>query len=139
VAEATRLLYGRPLWWLSDVLDRLPTNWRIATCLCILLIAAGATMAASVRKTPSWPLLTSVRLGFFTFKNGLCLSGAMALLTSPWTWSLLFSDANRFLFVWLLACSAVLGAVTGVNQPTNSAESKLGLWADLVELGVRVR
>jgi NCS1 family nucleobase:cation symporter-1 len=110
VTSATVVLYGRPIWDPIDVVTRFPNPTVLVVGLFGLCLATLATNLAANVVSPAndfanlWPRRISFRAG------GL-LTGIIGILLQPWR---LMADPSGYIFTWLVAYSALLGAVGGI-------------------------
>jgi NCS1 family nucleobase:cation symporter-1 len=110
VTSATAVIYGAPEWDPVVVLSKFTNPAVLIVAMISLCIATLATNIAANVVSPAndfahlWPRVISFRVG------GL-ITGLIGILMRPWR---LVDDPNRYFEQWLIAYSALLGAVGGV-------------------------
>jgi NCS1 family nucleobase:cation symporter-1 len=110
VTSATIVIYHKAEWDPVILLSRFESPLLHVIGLCGLVLATLATNLAANVVGPAndfanlWPRRISFRLGAL-------LTGVVGLLIQPWR---LVADPSGFIFKWLVAYSALLGAVGGV-------------------------
>ncbi len=110
VTSATVVLYDKPIWDPTDLLARFRNPVVLTVALLGLCLATLATNVAANVVSPAndfaqlWPRRISFRVG------GV-ITGVIGILIQPWR---LVEDPSGFIFRWLVAYSALLGAVAGV-------------------------
>jgi NCS1 family nucleobase:cation symporter-1 len=110
VTGATAILYGKPLWQPSELFDHFPTVWRIVANLVMVFSVLAMNITANLVSPAND--FSNINPDLINFKMGGYITGVAGLLIFPWK---LFSDANDFIFIWLIGYSAVLGAIAGVR------------------------
>jgi NCS1 family nucleobase:cation symporter-1 len=110
VTSATIVIYGHAIWDPVVLLSHF-TNpaLHIVGLLALGLATLATNLAANVVGPANdfanlWPRRIS-------FRTGALLTGAVGVLMQPWR---LVEDPNGYIFKWLVAYSALLGAVGGV-------------------------
>jgi NCS1 family nucleobase:cation symporter-1 len=110
VTSATAVIYGAPEWDPVIVLSKFTNPIVLVVAMVSLCIATLATNIAANVVSPAndfahlWPRVISFRVG------GL-ITGVIGILMQPWK---LVADPTGYIFTWLIAYSALLGAVGGV-------------------------
>ena len=110
VTSATAVIYGKPEWDPVVVLSKFTNPAVLVVAMTSLCIATLATNIAANVVSPAndfahlWPRMISFRVGGF-------ITGVIGILIQPWK---LVNDPTGFIFRWLIAYSALLGAVGGV-------------------------
>jgi NCS1 family nucleobase:cation symporter-1 len=110
VTSATTVVFGKPEWDPIVVLSRFESPAIKVIAMAALAIATLATNIAANVVSPAndfahlWPSRISFRVG------GL-ITGVIGILMQPWK---LIADPSGYIFTWLIAYSALLGAVGGV-------------------------
>src|SRR6185436_11686285 len=110
VTSATTIIYGTTIWDPVDVLTKFNNPVVLVIAMLALCIATLATNIAANVVSPAndfahlAPKLISFRLG------GL-ITGIIGILMMPWK---LVADPNGYIFVWLIAYSALLGPIGGI-------------------------
>jgi NCS1 family nucleobase:cation symporter-1 len=110
VTSATTVIYGQTLWDPVVVLSKFSNPIVLFVAMLSLCIATLATNIAANVVSPAndfahlAPRLVSFRVGGF-------ITGVIGILMRPWK---LVGTANDYIVRWLIAYSALLGAVGGV-------------------------
>lgn len=110
VTSATVIIYGEAVWDPVVLLARFESPVLHAVGLAGLCLATLATNLAANVVGPAndfanlWPSRIS-------FRTGALLTGVVGVLIQPWR---LVEDPSGYIFRWLVAYSALLGAVGGV-------------------------
>jgi NCS1 family nucleobase:cation symporter-1 len=110
VTSATVTIYGESLWDPVDVLARFRDPWVLSMAMVALCLATLATNIAANVVSPAndfanlWPRRISFRTGGY-------ITGVIGILIQPWK---LVADPSGYIFRWLVAYSALLGAVGGI-------------------------
>jgi NCS1 family nucleobase:cation symporter-1 len=110
VTSATVVIYGQPEWDPVVVLSKFTNPVVLVVAMASLCIATLATNIAANVVSPAndfahlWPRMIS-------FRTGGLITGVIGILIQPWK---LIADPSGFIFTWLIAYSALLGAVGGV-------------------------
>jgi len=110
VTSATAIIYGKTIWDPVDVLTRFQNPAVLVVALAGLCIATLATNIAANVVSPAndFAHLAPRRI---TFRMGGLLTGIVGVLMMPWK---LVADPNGYIFVWLIAYSALLGPIGGI-------------------------
>lgn len=110
VTSATAVIYGKPEWDPVVVLSKFTNPVVLVVAMLALCLATLATNIAANVVSPAndfahlWPRAISFRIGGF-------ITGIIGILMQPWK---LIADPTGYIFRWLVAYSALLGAVGGV-------------------------
>ena len=110
VTGATVVIYGETIWDPVIVLSKFTNPIVLVVAMVSLCVATLATNIAANVVSPAndfahlWPKMISFRVGGF-------ITGVIGILMQPWK---LIADPNGYIFTWLIAYSALLGAVGGV-------------------------
>ena len=110
VTSATVIIYGEPIWDPVNLLSRFSHPAAHLLGLFGLVIATLATNLAANVVGPAndfanlWPRRIS-------FRGGALLTGVIGIVMQPWR---LVEDPSGYIFKWLVAYSALLGAVGGI-------------------------
>jgi len=110
VTSATVVIYGKTIWDPVVLLSSFRNPWVLFISLVGLCLATLATNLAANVVGPAndfaqlWPRRISFRIG------GL-ITGIIGVLMQPWK---LVEDPTGYIFRWLVAYSALLGAVGGI-------------------------
>jgi NCS1 family nucleobase:cation symporter-1 len=98
------------MWQPSALFDQFPTVWRIVANLVMVFSVLAMNITANLVSPAND--FSNINPDLIDFKMGGYITGIAGLLIFPWK---LFSDANDFIFIWLIGYSAVLGAIAGVD------------------------
>lgn len=110
VTSATIVIYGETIWDPVDLLARFRDPVVLTVAMFSLCLATLATNIAANVVGPAndfahfWPRRIS-------FRTGGLITGVLGILIQPWK---LIADPSGFIFRWLVAYSALLGAVGGI-------------------------
>jgi NCS1 family nucleobase:cation symporter-1 len=110
VTSATKVIYGRLIWDPVELLSLFRNPFVLVIGMVSLCLATLATNIAANVVSPAndfahlWPRRIS-------FKTGGLITGVVGILMQPWK---LFSDPSGYIFRWLVAYSALLGAIGGI-------------------------
>jgi NCS1 family nucleobase:cation symporter-1 len=110
VTSATKTIYGEFLWDPIDVLSRFRDPIVLSLAMVSLCLATLATNIAANVVSPAndfshlWPRAIS-------FRTGGLITGVLGIVIQPWK---LIADPTGYIFKWLVAYSALLGAIGGV-------------------------
>lgn len=110
VTSATVVIYGREIWDPVEVLSTFRNPAIHVIGLFALCLATLATNLAANVVSPAndfanlWPRRIS-------FRSGGLITGVIGILIMPWR---LVADPSGYIFKWLVAYSALLGAVGGI-------------------------
>ncbi len=110
VTSATTIIYGQTIWDPVDVLTRFQNPVVLVVALLGLCIATLATNIAANVVSPAndFAHLAPRRI---SFRMGGLITGLVGVLMMPWK---LVADPNGYIFVWLIAYSALLGPIGGI-------------------------
>jgi NCS1 family nucleobase:cation symporter-1 len=110
VTSATTIIYGQTIWDPVDVLTRFTNRGVLIVAMVSLCIATLATNIAANVVSPAndFSHLAPRRI---SFKTGGLITGLIGVLMMPWK---LVADPNGYIFVWLIAYSALLGPIGGI-------------------------
>ncbi|HVT28776.1 MAG TPA: NCS1 family nucleobase:cation symporter-1 [Lacipirellulaceae bacterium] len=110
VTSATSVIYGKPEWDPVVVLSKFTSPIVLVVAMIALCIATLATNIAANVVSPAndfahlWPRR-------ITFRIGGLITGIVGIVIEPWK---LVKDPTGYIFTWLIAYSALLGAVGGI-------------------------
>jgi nucleobase:cation symporter-1, NCS1 family len=110
VTSATIVIYGHAMWDPVDVLTHFKNPAVLIIAMLSLCVATLATNIAANVVSPAndfahlWPKR-------ITFRIGGLITGIVGILMQPWK---LLADPSGYIFTWLIAYSALLGAVGGI-------------------------
>jgi NCS1 family nucleobase:cation symporter-1 len=110
VTSATIVIYREEIWDPVVLVARFQNPIVLVVALFALCLATLATNLAANVVSPAndfahlWPRLIS-------FRTGGLITGIIGILIQPWK---LVADPTGYIFTWLIAYSALLGAVGGI-------------------------
>ena len=110
VTSATTIIYGQAIWDPVDVLTRFKNPVVLVVALLGLCVATLATNIAANVVSPAndFAHLAPRRI---SFKMGGLITGIIGVLMMPWK---LVASPSGYIFVWLIAYSALLGPIGGI-------------------------
>lgn len=110
VTSATTIIYGQTIWDPVDVLTRFQNPVLLVVAMLALCIATLATNIAANVVSPAndFAHLAPKKI---SFRVGGYITGIIGILMMPWK---LVADPNGYIFVWLIAYSALLGPIGGI-------------------------
>jgi len=110
VTSATIVIYGHALWDPVDVLTKMDSKIALVISMLAICIATLATnIAANVVSPANDFSHLSPRL--ISFRTGGLITAFLGVLMMPWK---LIETSHGYIFTWLIAYSALLGAVGGI-------------------------
>jgi NCS1 family nucleobase:cation symporter-1 len=110
VTSATVVIFGKALWDPVDVLTRMESKVALVIAMLAICIATLATnIAANVVSPANDFAHLSPRL--ISFRAGGLMTAVIGALIMPWK---LIETSHGYIFTWLIAYSALLGAVGGI-------------------------
>ncbi len=110
VTSATVVIYGKEIWDPVLLLTKFSNPFVLFVAMFALCLATLATNIAANVVSPAndfahlWPKRIS-------FRTGGLITGVIGILMQPWK---LYADPSGYIFKWLIAYSALLGAVGGI-------------------------
>jgi NCS1 family nucleobase:cation symporter-1 len=110
VTSATIVIYGKAIWDPIELLGMFQNKTALVIAMISIAIATLATNIAANVVSPAndfahlWPKVISFRVGGF-------ITGIIGIVMMPWK---LIADPHGYIFTWLIAYSALLGAVGGI-------------------------
>jgi NCS1 family nucleobase:cation symporter-1 len=110
VTSATVVIYGQAIWDPVELLSRFESPFWHALGLFGLVLATLATNLAANVVGPANDF-ANLSPRHISFRTGAILTGLIGILIQPWR---LVEDPSGYIFKWLVAYSALLGAVGGV-------------------------
>jgi NCS1 family nucleobase:cation symporter-1 len=110
VTSATTIIYGKTLWDPVDVLTRFQNPALLVVAMLALCLATLATNIAANVVSPAndFAHLAPRRI---SFRMGGYLTGLAGVIMMPWK---LLADPTGYIFLWLVAYSALLGPIGGI-------------------------
>jgi NCS1 family nucleobase:cation symporter-1 len=110
VTSATIVIFGKALWDPVEVLTRMESKVALVISMLAICIATLATnIAANVVSPANDFAHLSPRL--ISFRTGGYITAILGILIMPWK---LIENSHGYIFNWLVAYSALLGAVGGI-------------------------
>src|SRR2546425_4960878 len=110
VTSATTIIFGQPIWDPVDVLTRFDNPVVLIVAMIALCIATLATNIAANVVSPANDF-AHLAPRQISFRAGGLITGVVGVLMMPWK---LVADPNGYIFVWLIAYSALLGPIGGI-------------------------
>lgn len=110
VTSATIIIFGKAIWNPVTLLGMFKSPVVVIIAMIGLVIATLTTNLAANVVAPANDF-ANIMPRKITFKMGGYLTGIIGILMFPWK---LMSDPHGYIFLWLVAYSALLGAVAGV-------------------------
>jgi NCS1 family nucleobase:cation symporter-1 len=110
VTSATVVIYGKAIW---DPIELL-TKFESKTALVIAMASVAlATLATNIAANVVSPANDFAHLSprHISFRTGGYITGVIGIVMMPWK---LIADPHGYIFTWLIAYSALLGAVGGI-------------------------
>lgn len=110
VTSATVVIFGHAMWDPVELLTKLESK----TALLIAMFAVAlATLATNIAANVVSPANDFANLAprWINFRIGGFITGVIGILMMPWK---LIADPSGYIFTWLIAYSALLGAVGGI-------------------------
>ncbi len=110
VTSATTIIYGETIWDPVDVLTRFKNPVLLVIAMLALCIATLATNIAANVVSPAndFAHLAPRKI---SFRTGGLITGVIGIAMMPWK---LVADPNGYIFLWLIAYSALLGPIGGI-------------------------
>ncbi|MFO0789046.1 MAG: cytosine permease [Pirellulales bacterium] len=110
VTSATAVIYGSTIWDPVVVLSKFSNPVVLFVAMLALCLATLATNIAANVVSPANDF-AHVAPRWVTFRIGGLITGVIGILMRPWK---LVEDPTGYIFRWLVAYSALLGAVGGI-------------------------
>jgi nucleobase:cation symporter-1, NCS1 family len=110
VTGATAVIYGETIWDPVIVLSKFTNPIVLVVAMLSLCIATLATNIAANVVSPANDF-AHLAPRYISFRIGGFITGVIGILMQPWK---LVADPTGYIFRWLVAYSALLGAVGGV-------------------------
>ncbi len=110
VTSATIIIYGEEIWDPVVLVTKFSNPVILVVALFALCLATLATNLAANVVSPAndfahlWPRKIS-------FRTGGLITGVIGILIQPWK---LVADPSKYIYIWLVAYSALLGAIGGI-------------------------
>jgi NCS1 family nucleobase:cation symporter-1 len=110
VTSATVVIYGQAEWDPVVVLTKFTNPVVLVVAMASLCVATLATNIAANVVSPANDF-AHLAPRWISFRTGGLITGIIGILIQPWK---LIADPTGYIFTWLIAYSALLGAVGGV-------------------------
>jgi len=110
VTSATIIIYGKAMWDPVDVLMHMQSKTALIISMLAICIATLATNIAANVVSPANDF-AHLSPRFINFRVGGMITAVIGVLIMPWK---LIESSHGYIFNWLVAYSALLGAVGGV-------------------------
>ena len=110
VTSATVIIFGEPIWDPVVLLGKFESPLVVALSMIGLTIATLSTNIAANVVAPA-NSIANIMPSKISFRMGGYITGIIGILIFPWK---LLADPHGYIFVWLIAYSALLGALAGV-------------------------
>jgi NCS1 family nucleobase:cation symporter-1 len=110
VTSATIVIYGHDIWNPIELLGTFHSKAAVTISMLSICIATLATNIAANVVSPANDF-SHVAPRLIGFRGGGFLTGIIGILMMPWK---LISDPRGYIFTWLIAYSALLGAIGGI-------------------------
>jgi NCS1 family nucleobase:cation symporter-1 len=110
VTSATTIIYGHTLWDPVDVLTRFQNPALLVVAMFALCLATLATNIAANVVSPANDF-AHLAPRYISFRTGGLITGLAGVLMMPWK---LLADPSGYIFLWLVAYSALLGPIGGI-------------------------
>ncbi|MEI6057206.1 MAG: NCS1 family nucleobase:cation symporter-1 [Lentisphaerota bacterium] len=110
VTSATIIIYGKAIWDPVELLGRFNRSpYLLIPMIGLILATVCCNMAANVVSASND--FSNLLPKYISFKNGGIITCVIGTIIFPWK---LIADPTGYIFKWLVAYSALLGAVGGV-------------------------
>lgn len=110
VTSATVLIFGEAIWDPVVLLGKFESPLVVAISMIGLTIATLSTNIAANVVAPA-NSIANINPKKISFRMGGYITGIIGILIFPWK---LMADPHGYIFLWLIAYSALLGALAGV-------------------------
>ncbi|MCO6475515.1 MAG: NCS1 family nucleobase:cation symporter-1 [Phaeodactylibacter sp.] len=110
VTSATVIIFGEAIWDPVALLARFESPLVVALSMIGLTIATLSTNIAANVVAPA-NSIANIMPSKISFRMGGYITGIIGIIIFPWK---LLADPHGYIFVWLIAYSALLGALAGV-------------------------
>jgi NCS1 family nucleobase:cation symporter-1 len=110
VTSATIVIYGKAMWDPVDVLMHMQSRTALLISMVAICIATLATNIAANVVSPANDF-AHLSPRYISFRVGGMLTAIIGVLIMPWK---LIESSHGYIFNWLVAYSALLGAVGGI-------------------------
>src|SRR5262249_28506139 len=110
VTSATVIIYGEKIWDPIVLVGKFENPAVLVVALFSLTLATLATNIAANVVSPANDF-AHLCPKYISFRTGGLITGVLGILMQPWK---LIEDPTGYIFKWLVAYSALLGAVGGI-------------------------
>jgi NCS1 family nucleobase:cation symporter-1 len=110
VTSATVLIYGEAIWDPVALLAKFESPVVVVISMIALTVATLSTNIAANVVAPA-NSIANIKPSKISFRMGGYITGVIGILMFPWK---LIADPTGYIFNWLIAYSALLGALAGV-------------------------
>jgi len=110
VTSATVIIFGEAIWDPVVLLSKFESPLVVALSMIGLTVATLSTNIAANVVAPA-NSIANIMPSRISFRMGGYITGIIGILIFPWK---LLADPHGYIFVWLIAYSALLGALAGV-------------------------
>jgi NCS1 family nucleobase:cation symporter-1 len=110
VTSATVLIFGEAIWDPVLLLGKFDSAFVVILSMLGLTIATLSTNIAANVVTPANGI-ANIAPKKISFKMGGYITGVIGIIIFPWK---LMADPSGYIFTWLIAYSALLGAIAGI-------------------------
>jgi NCS1 family nucleobase:cation symporter-1 len=110
VTSATVLIYGEAIWDPVALLAKFESPVVVVISMIALTVATLSTNIAANVVAPA-NSIANIKPSKISFRMGGYITGVIGILMFPWK---LIADPTGYIFSWLIAYSALLGALAGV-------------------------
>ncbi|MDX1479925.1 MAG: cytosine permease, partial [Saprospiraceae bacterium] len=110
VTSATLLIFGEAIWDPVELLGRFDSAGVVIISMFALTVATLSTNIAANVVAPA-NSIANINPSKISFKMGGYITGIIGILIFPWK---LLADPTGYIFKWLIAYSALLGALAGI-------------------------
>lgn len=110
VTSATVLIFGEAIWDPVQLLGKFDSTFVVILSMLGLTVATLSTNIAANVVAPANGI-ANIAPKKISFKMGGYITGVIGILIFPWK---LLADPSGYIFTWLIAYSALLGAIAGI-------------------------
>ncbi len=110
VTSATVLIFGEAIWDPVALLGKFDSPLIVIISMIGLTIATISTNIAANVVAPA-NSFANIKPSKISFRTGGYITGVIGILIFPWK---LMADPHGYIFTWLIAYSALLGALAGI-------------------------
>lgn len=110
VTSATVIIFGEAIWDPVQLLGKFSSPLIVVVSMLGLVIATLSTNIAANVVAPA-NSIANILPSKISFRMGGYITGIIGIIIFPWK---LLADPHGYIFVWLIAYSALLGALAGI-------------------------